>query len=41
MSQAFHSSSFKVFRETLEKGGLIKGINVKGGDSFSEKSSTI
>ena len=37
LSQAFRTSSFKVFRETLEKGGMIKGINVKGGDRFSRK----
>jgi aspartyl-tRNA synthetase len=37
VSQAFRTSSFKVFRETLEKGGMIKAINVKGGDRFSRK----
>jgi aspartyl-tRNA synthetase len=37
VSQVFRTSSFKVFRETLEKGGMIKAINVKGGDGFSRK----
>jgi len=26
---------FKVFRETVSKGGVVKGINVKGGEKFS------
>jgi aspartyl-tRNA synthetase len=26
---------FKVFRETVEKGGLVKGINIKGGEKLS------
>jgi len=26
---------FKVFRETISKGGVVKGINVKGGEKFS------
>jgi aspartyl-tRNA synthetase len=29
--------SFKVFSEALSRGGLIKGLNVKGGGSFSRK----
>jgi aspartyl-tRNA synthetase len=29
------SVDFKVFRETVEKGGLVKGINIKGGEKFS------
>ncbi len=28
---------FKVFRETAEKGGLVKGLNIKGGAQFSRK----
>ncbi len=28
---------FKVFREITEKGGIVKGINAKGGASFSRK----
>ncbi len=28
---------FKVFRDTVDKGGLVKGINIKGGASFSRK----
>jgi aspartyl-tRNA synthetase len=28
---------FKVFRETAEKEGLVKGLNIKGGASFSRK----
>jgi aspartyl-tRNA synthetase len=30
-------ASFKVFSEALSRGGLIKGLNVKGGGSFSRK----
>jgi aspartyl-tRNA synthetase len=37
VSQILKGSSFQVFRETLEKGGMIKAINVKGGGSFSRK----
>ena len=37
VSQILKGSSFPVFRETLEKGGVIKAINVKGGGSFSRK----
>ncbi|WP_457622167.1 aspartate--tRNA ligase [Persephonella sp.] len=28
---------FKVFKDTVEKGGIVKGINVKGGSKFSRK----
>jgi len=28
---------FKVFRSTVENGGLVKGINIKGGAKFSRK----
>jgi aspartyl-tRNA synthetase len=37
VSQLLKGSSFKVFRESLEKGGMVKAINVKGGGSFSRK----
>jgi aspartyl-tRNA synthetase len=37
VSHILKGSSFSVFRETLEKGGVIKAINVKGGGSFSRK----
>ena len=37
VSQLFKGSSFKVFKEVLEGGGIIKAINVKGGVSFSRK----
>jgi aspartyl-tRNA synthetase len=37
VSQLLRSSSFKIFKEALERGGIIKAINVKGGDSFSRK----
>jgi aspartyl-tRNA synthetase len=30
-------SSFKIFRDAIEKGEIIKAINVKGGGSFSRK----
>jgi aspartyl-tRNA synthetase len=37
VSMEWRNSSFPLFRETLEKGGIIKGINVKGGSVFSRK----
>ncbi len=37
VSDVFRGSSFKVFKETLEKGGIIKALCVKGGSSFSRK----
>ncbi len=37
VSMEWRSSSFGLFRETLEKGGIIKAINVKGGSLFSRK----
>ncbi len=37
VSQLLKGSSFKVFRDSLERGGLVKGINVKGGGAFSRK----
>jgi aspartyl-tRNA synthetase len=37
VSSLLRGSSFNVFREVLEGGGLIKAINVKGGSSFSRK----
>lgn len=37
VSHAFQTSDFKVFRGIVEKGGVVKGINVKGGNSFSRK----
>ncbi len=37
VSEALKASSFKVFREALEGGGVIKGINVKEGGHFSRK----
>jgi aspartyl-tRNA synthetase len=37
VSGPFKGSSFRVFEEVLSGGGMIKGINVKGGASFSRK----
>ena len=37
ISTEWKDSSFPLFRETLEKGGIIKAINVKGGSTFSRK----
>ena len=37
VSQLLRGSSFKIFREVLDGGGIIKAINVKGGGSFSRK----
>ncbi len=37
VSPYLRGSSFKIFREVLEGGGMIKAINVKGGGTFSRK----
>jgi len=37
VSQILKKSSFKIFRDAIEKGEIIKAINVKGGGSFSRK----
>jgi len=37
VSDRLKGSSFKVFQEVLEGGGIIKGINVKDGGRFSRK----
>ncbi len=37
VSKEWKGSSFPLFRESLEKGGIIKAINVKGGSLFSRK----
>jgi len=37
VSMILSNSSFGIFRETLEKGGIIKAINVKEGASLSRK----
>lgn len=37
VSGIFGNSGFKVFKETLERGGIIKALCVKGGSSFSRK----
>ncbi len=37
VSKILKDSTFKVFRDALEGGGIIKAINVQGGDSFSRK----
>jgi len=37
VSQILKGSSFKVFRDALEGKGIIKAINVKGGEAFSRK----
>jgi aspartyl-tRNA synthetase len=37
VTELFRGSSFRVFEEVISKKGLIKGINVKGGGSFSRK----
>ncbi|MDI6764757.1 MAG: aspartate--tRNA ligase [Thermodesulfobacteriota bacterium] len=37
LSQPFKNSTFKVFKEALDGGGIIKAINVKGGATFSRK----
>jgi len=37
VSNILHGSSFKVFEEVLQRGGMIKALCVKGGGSFSRK----
>jgi len=37
VSELFKGSSFRVFEDVLSKKGIIKGMNVKGGASFSRK----
>jgi len=37
VSRQLRGSGFKVFEETLERGGIIKALCVKGGGSFSRK----
>ncbi len=37
ITQLAGRSDFKVFRDTVERGGIVKGINVKGGSSLSRK----
>jgi aspartyl-tRNA synthetase len=37
VTKELEGSSFKVFKEALEKGGIIKALNVKGGGAFSRK----
>ena len=37
VSGVFRGSTFKVFKETLDKGGIIKALCVKGGSSLSRK----
>jgi aspartyl-tRNA synthetase len=37
VTEALRTSSFQVFRDTIEGKGVIKAINVKGGSSFSRK----
>ncbi|MDI7261688.1 MAG: aspartate--tRNA ligase [Thermodesulfobacteriota bacterium] len=37
VSQILEKSTFKVFKDALNEGGIIKAINVKGGANFSRK----
>lgn len=37
VSAVFAASTFKVFSETLKKGGVVKAVCVKGGAAFSRK----
>jgi aspartyl-tRNA synthetase len=37
VTEPLRTSSFQVFRDTIEGKGVIKAINVKGGSSFSRK----
>ncbi len=37
LSDIFKSSAFKVFSDTIANGGVVRGINLKGGASLSRK----
>jgi aspartyl-tRNA synthetase len=37
LSSVFASSEFKIFKEAVANGGIVKAINVKGGEKFSRK----
>jgi aspartyl-tRNA synthetase len=37
LSGCLKASGFRVFREALDKGGVVKALNVKGGGAFSRK----
>jgi aspartyl-tRNA synthetase len=37
VTSALKHSSFRIFKEAIEKGEVIKALNVKGGSSFSRK----
>ncbi|OGP73477.1 MAG: aspartate--tRNA ligase [Deltaproteobacteria bacterium RBG_16_49_23] len=37
LSKVLMHSTFKVFKDALDKGGILKAINVKGGATFSRK----
>ncbi len=37
VSEPFAASGFKVFKGIVDKGGVVKGINVKGKNNFSRK----
>ena len=37
ISEVIKGCEFKVFKDTLENGGSVRGINIKGGASFSRK----
>jgi aspartyl-tRNA synthetase len=37
LSSMFASSGFKIFKEAVANGGIVKAINVKGGEKFSRK----
>ena len=37
ISEVIKDCEFKVFKDTIENGGSVRGINIKGGASFSRK----
>ena len=37
LSDVFKNSEFKIFKEAVQKSGIVKAISVKGGDKFSRK----
>jgi aspartyl-tRNA synthetase len=37
LSEVFKTSGFKIFKEAVDKGGIVKAINVKAGQNFSRK----
>ena len=40
LSDVFKDSEFRVFKQIVADGGIVRGFNVKGGNKYDEASST-